>query len=672
MLLPHIMASILEKLPTETLQHAASYLLDIHRESFFNLTLSSKTIYTAILPLACRQIKLQVLKTGKLHRDIQNWLRIFSRIGASVHVNTLTVSGFLLPVQGEEDEKESWELTDDNYYGEDEIDGHTFNLTFTQDGPTEVKPQEAAAWGRLAEFISAFQGLAELVWKSDNQFPPAILDVIHKHHPQCRLSVETFRWRTLNKETPSASEMALAISPCLHKIIVRHVFMDSRAMTDYNEVAVVEMIRGMSPSLKEVTIVECRAASSAPLIRARMQGLKRQPWKGFPGREAFSTRGSLEKLELIGCGTATDATFKAWDVRTDLKLLRYLSLSRTAIGAMRWVAENRPFDQLKGLEIKLLRDYGTEEPHFGPQAVKFFASLNPLESLSICGDLEAEIFHTVLAHHGPTLKKLELSPGDSKYFRQTGNQAIILENEHFSLIQAQCPLLEELDLSVRRRRSGPEEIEAYKIFGRIPELRHLYIRLDCARQPVMREDAPDTPAEAPVDPSYDAYESEFFDPLVGSLRNGDIATALLNAALDEQLAREIWYIIRGASPSGSKLQSLKLFPYAGDRLGIRDTPGHLSDIVRHISRCYFLEKDCLSNEDVPQVVELGRRAREAREETRHDCLTRLMDNAGFGAITTVFRWLWLPKPDSKDWRGDWFSLPLSPSATGITNGIIRY
>ena len=667
------MASTLEKLPTETLQHAASYLLDIHRESFFNLSLSSKTIYTTIRSLACRQIELQVFKAGKLHRDIQNWLQIFSRIGAPVHVNTLTVSGFLRrPVQGEEDEKESKELTDGNYNGEDVIHGHAFNLTFTQDGPTEVKPQEAAAWGRLAEFISAFQGLAELVWESDNQFPPAVLDVIHKHYPQCRLSIETFRWRTLNDETPSPSEMALATSPCLHKITVRRVFMDSRVMTDYNEEAVVEMIRGMSPSLKDVTIVECLSASSAPLMRPWRQGLKRQPWKGFPGREALSTRGSLEKLELIGIGTATDARFKAWDERTDLKLLRYLSLPRTGIEGMLWVAENRPFDRLKGLEINLFRGDDTEAPHFRPQAIKFFASLNPLESLSIGGDLETEIFHTVLAHHGPTLKKLELSPGVSKYLREAGSPAIMLENEHLSLIQAQCPLLEDLDLSVRRRRSGPEEIQAYKILGGIPQLRHLYIRLDCSRQPVMREDAPDTPAEAPDDPSYDAYESEFFDPSVRSLRNGDVATALLNAALDERLAREIWYTIRGASPYKSKLHSLKLFPYAGDKLGVDDTPRHLSHIVRHTSRCYLLAKDCLGDEDVPQVVELGRRAREAREETRRDLITRLMENASFEATTSVFRWVWPPKPESKGWREDWFSMPLSPSAKGIKNGIIWY
>src|SRR5205807_10350288 len=114
-------------------------------------------------------------------------------------------------------------------------------------------------------------GLVDLVYNYPDQFPPCLLQTLHEYRPQCRLRINTFNLYSLHAPVIDPYELLLATSPCLYSIrclhgednYIRFLYQedgadadadadDSDSRTNYQAEAVMCLVAGLAPNLKEV------------------------------------------------------------------------------------------------------------------------------------------------------------------------------------------------------------------------------------------------------------------------------------------------------------------------------------------------------------------------------------------------------------------------------------
>lgn len=356
-------------------------------------------------------------------------------------------------MSGHEDQtEEAFKMTGiDEVLGDEEPYLHGWHCDH---GPVEVSPEEDIAWAPVVHLIKALPYLTRLVYDCRNQFPPSLLDALHRHHPQCRLHHLTFRLRSLRWETPDLHEMAIATSPCLHRAKVRCAWRDSNAEDDFNQEAMLQLIAGLAPNLKELLVVEV-----IPTLSSRGLRIPREPWRGLPGFVPGSMTGSLTSLSLIGSVDFSPDFLQTWNKHTDFSSLRHMTLGggwdcRRGLNdeAMSWLVEHYSFPRLRTLRIRIDRDDDqVEKPDYVKNTITFFKAFEPLDELSVSGSLNPEILRDgILSRHGCALRKLSLCPSENPHARVRQHVPMILTKEHIMHIQAQCPLLRDLAVPVKR------------------------------------------------------------------------------------------------------------------------------------------------------------------------------------------------------------------------------
>ncbi|CAK7231446.1 hypothetical protein SCUCBS95973_007919 [Sporothrix curviconia] len=138
-------------------------------------------------------------------------------------------------------------------------DYDTMNMTLNKD----------PVWDPVALLISKLPGLHDLVWDCYSCVPDAILGAVHAAPPFLRLHVHDFALHSLTqythhtKQSPiSAGEYALVTSPRLVSIVA---FVERRLLmsrVNYTSEAILEMMRGLAPSLRHVWLGEIAPHSS--------------------------------------------------------------------------------------------------------------------------------------------------------------------------------------------------------------------------------------------------------------------------------------------------------------------------------------------------------------------------------------------------------------------------
>lgn len=110
----------------------------------------------------------------------------------------------------------------------------------------------------------------------DVSFPKCLLDTLHEHRPRCRLRRTSFEFRRLVRSPDGESlmihedELAIATSPCLH--IIR---CDIRDRWNNTDPAILSMVSGLAPNLKEVTHLGWKSRDPLPRWTAHTAGGKR-------------------------------------------------------------------------------------------------------------------------------------------------------------------------------------------------------------------------------------------------------------------------------------------------------------------------------------------------------------------------------------------------------------
>jgi hypothetical protein len=352
----------------------------------FNLT--STGCHVASLPFIFQRIRITVHDREGLQRRVDTLREALSRPDSFSYVRQITVEGALRLSKNALDENPIWYESSYAVYDESVI---------------KRSSEEDMPWAPLVDLLEAEIPLQDLVFDCRSQFPPSLLDVLHERHPRCRLHHLTFNSQSLPWGIPDPYEMELAASPSLYKVKVSCAHRDSErgiGDDDFNQEAMMELVTGLAPNLKEVIVLSLFPDGS---LRSR---LPRRSWQSLPGfRRGKSV---LKSLSLTGrAQLVTPKILQDWDRHVDFACLRHLELggyhdmmSKLSGEAMEWIAETQSFPHVKSLCVVVTRDdLEVAKPLYRQHAISFLRTFDSLEQLTIDGPIDHRIMDDVLTNH---------------------------------------------------------------------------------------------------------------------------------------------------------------------------------------------------------------------------------------------------------------------------------
>jgi hypothetical protein len=225
--------------------------------------------------------------------------------------------------------------------------------------------------------------------------------------------MQTFMLQSL-RQPPEAkieldlNELELAASPRLSSLTIQYFDLDEEGFANYNEQAVMDMVAGGAPNLREVHIFREASANSPWLLLAWRK--QRQQWRReniFPAMPTC-VQGSLKTLEIVAKDSAK--SLMRWSEATDFARLQSLIVhSQVDTEALLWLTNSCRFSALDTLALCLDSVASVEPLNRLTDAVDgLLLSLRPLNNLKLVGYLKSRTIPLVLSHHGHHLQRLLL------------------------------------------------------------------------------------------------------------------------------------------------------------------------------------------------------------------------------------------------------------------------
>ncbi|EEP78167.1 predicted protein [Uncinocarpus reesii 1704] len=532
--------------------------------------------------------------------------------------------------------------------GDEKFSVHDNNLDFGGQCHSPVISKRDDEWKPepLARFLIQLPALRDIVYRSDYQFSPFLLDTLHRSLPRCRLHFLSFHLCSLIQhrdrlQDVDPHEYAIATSPSLHCITLTHYPFNTDGLLNYNDVALRKIVAGLAPNLKRVQLFSVHPGSSPQYVNAFRMG--RPKWPGFfQGHPSQATDiGNLEVLDLrFGILDLED-----WARYTALSSLHVLKTNCEirSLDMLRW-ASGCKFTSLKVLELNLTSIHEVQNEFMDATASIFLESLLPLESLGLTGFFGHETFQVILNHHS-SLYKIRLLP-----HRDTAFEPFVLTAGRIGELMKRCPLLKEATLLVPRTQGDTEEVNIYRMLGSIARLTNITLHLDSSDYSDPRlHNRFSVPLEYDPDLQAMVHPEEI---------KSQARRALINAAVDEPLARSIYQEIIQAQAQHGKpvLQRLKLQVIGDGDFGGGVTDGDLIEILNVISCNWEFIKNPSQRDDRDDDVVVKKLS--PRNSERADMLYDPWENTGrkMSFYQQIFRKIWPER--TNHWTNDWHSLPL--------------
>lgn len=466
--------SLLENLPLHLLFTISGYLGQLQpntRSSVFALSLASKTCNEATDPERFRHIHISIVGPQKLQQDIQHWRRILGTGHRLSFVRSVKITGITISSEEEEDliKKgdisgstlpmiQSDKMADIEGRGGDAeanipklfsgLDKFVYYGCFLPT-PSTSWPDETA-WQPLLGLISDLPALKDVIFGSRDELPRLLLSALHEHHPNCRLHMHCFKLPSLiiperAEQKVHPRDIALASSPCLCSLVVYTQPYAARLTWDYNEEAVMAMVKGVAPNLKNVSLTH-GIHQGAP---GPFSTMPRPRWRGFEsstGRvhEGRSSMGRIENLALNRY--MTGEILLQWSFCTDFRYLRSMKAGPgfdiSAVRQLAEISQRTPLSALSSLTLNISSRYPPEtpDPTVDPVVAELLQSLCPLEVLELYGCLREKSFEAITTYQGEKLRKLTFVCRDPipELFEFTPERAAQLSRN--------CPRLETTDV----------------------------------------------------------------------------------------------------------------------------------------------------------------------------------------------------------------------------------
>jgi hypothetical protein len=441
------------------------------------------------------------------------------------------------------------------------------------------------------------------------------------------------------------NELELAASPSLSSLTIRYFDLDEEGFANYNEQAVMEMVAGGAPNLREVHMFREASANSPWLLLAWRK--QRQPWrreKIFPAMPT-GIQGSLKTIEIV----AKDSTkfLMRWSEATDFSKLQSLMVhSQVDTEVLLWLTNSCQFSALDTLAL-YLDSVASEEPfdYLSDAIDGLLLCLRPFENLKLVGIFESRTISLALSHHGHHLRRLLLSstePLSETHLKQGRADFATVPLLHE--MRQSCPVLEEISLCIFRSKGDTSEVAIYQAIGQISSLRKVHLAILCP-QPF----------------TWDRVSCQGFADLCDGSQEMDANTsyvlenALINLAMDEVLAHSIFRVISTAKPLNARpLECLELRIDALQDCG-GFTTSSLVDILRYIARAWICNRSL--RDDEPHkcyVKEYDAQEISEREEAEQWNELPLLEELQYAqALCRVW-----PRCREGDWKPEWHSFAL--------------
>jgi hypothetical protein len=534
---------------------------------------------------------------------------------------------------------------------------------------------EDAVWSPLAELITDTLVLSDLTYNCPRQFPPSLLAALHSKQPKCKLRINLFNMNRLSKSQYDKNAAALATSPCLYGLgayyssyVPDFSGMDSESAC--NGTALMDLVTGVAPNIKEIGLF------NTFFTRHRTT---RETWYGaalgeIRRKRQARPRAAIEFLSLDEPVTH-DCSFIAWRQCIDTLTLRTLDLKHAIdVVTLEYLVTDCEFSSLKNLDISIRarRVAGNEDARYESACNSFFASLPPLTSLKITGDVTPIIWNTLWERQGKELENFNLDQ-----FGHNIEQVILRSNEIQTMVDS-CPQLSELALKIPRSRGDTDEVAIYKALGSIPNLYNLDLKLDTAMysndvesycgRGIQSSWAIPKQRDYAIGRSYTRLLSAF-----PGVRRRYIEDTFINSAVDDTLARSIFRAVSSGKPPGSiPLESLTLIPTGAFQF--KDTfmqyPESFTQLGARVRRSWRVERNPRDDSRDELITTcLSEIQKQQDQQLQQDVPQHLFEQPRRGypdgferKAEKIFNGLWPGNKGqnevSKDWLDGWHSFPL--------------
>lgn len=498
-------------LPLETVANVCS---NLDHQSLADFSLCDRRNREASKTFLFQHVRIKATAGGALADLCERWSSFLQDVKSARHVRYLEILAILQPKNPPPRRDAGF---DPKPYGIMlyRSDGMLADKHCDPESRSVLAPVEIQA---IVVLVKLLGGLRHLIWDCPWQpIPPPVLETVEKM--DCRLSLPSFRLHSLLRRPMQdvgidGGDLQVATSPCLESVTLRYEVKEE-AFENYNYDALLDMIAGAAPNLQHVTLEsggEYRSTqghgSTDPNLR-HPRG-PRKPWRGdvFSKLQPPSSK-ALNCLDLRRWMSTNDLIVLS--NKTDFSLLRSLHM-QTGAEELSWLTGR--LSSLQTLDINLKERNGINSEELHPATKTFFLSLAPLKHLTLKALWTSDTLEVILRRHGPTLLTL-LCP-------------VCTSPICVGLVQACCPVLEELSIPLQRTQGDSQEVSKYRALGQLPARTvTLFLR---QTDPVHTQE-------------HFSERWQLWDPvkpLHAHFSEDEIRNLLVNCAVDEELARNVF------------------------------------------------------------------------------------------------------------------------------------
>lgn len=643
----------LDDLPPELLLEVCEYIDAAHKPSLKALSRTNKALLNPCSSLLFRTIRFHASSPEKCKQDVKEWSNMLSRRNCLEDVRTVEIHGFMA---SDEDQTEFKECE----YCRGDFGPSSMEFGLHDHGSTMNLDAEDEAFHPISTFLTTkLPHATDVIWRCHNVVAQSLLTALCDVRASLRLHVDGLKLLHLDSNSIGVRELQILQSPSLHSLVIHYVAseMNGNWTDDKPKQVISKLIAGLTPNLQHLRTLGCNnkvynhghqsPTLSLGLVEQRMGALRPANLKSL---RLYPTRPVIDGEDL-----------PIWHSLINPSVLQCLELgSIPATFLVQWIRDHARFEHLQELKFPLDSPEHPEvdTPIRGENIRSWLVnSMPPLQKLHLSGPLFAEyvpVLTSALEYHGPTLRKFVYDPPvhvsrDDLYSGQTFE----MEFERILTMAKMCPVLEELSLPLRRgyfRQS--HDLQLYRALALFPRLRALSLQIDGAcwgLDDVAQDSGEDKTRE----------DREVWSDGT-SVTRGRVRRTLINAALDESLALQIWNVISSTKKvhGAVALQSLEVTSKGNAVMGIRLRQDReirrrfldLFALFKELERSYHVSRTL--RDDACEEVVVEEVGKEKRERERWDvCHPN-------GSVMGLFRSIWPETSEGSDWREDWYSFPL--------------
>lgn len=639
--------SSFESLPQETLQQICAYL---DQKTQWAFAVTSRTCNAVAHVHLFQTIRVRVLLSHGMRSDIDRWKRILDRTSAYQKVRCLILEDrdwSCHPIP-----RDPWRwpghvrevvdaAPDLSFWSEDD-------LLVPDLSRSDSTGRSDETWQPLADFVLQLAGLRSVVYKCSAKMPKCLETVLHQTYPGCSVHISKLNECSMTTLGRSINTLTPTIIPQVRSVSLRIDTFE----TEYDlGQTCLRKILDRAPNMHDVGVDWY--LQSPQSIPNHLETLENQQQKYLSeNAHKILPSTSVRKLRLKSPTGVYPVHLEFFSYHIDLATIKVLKIDGLILPqTLDWAADNCRFASLEVLVLNsrpvIPRWDLSARGHYHISLPRFLRSLPPLQQIRICGTLDHNIVAAILQHHGQSLHRLWLEnfPGHSQF---VFSRSLIAE------IQRTCPVLEGLKIPILRSGGSLDEVYTYRELGTLKKLRDLWIVLETDELPGRSE-------LAVPDADFDDFDLQPFANIPirqdypPNLLNGHVRNALIDSAVDEELARAIFDAIsKNKTSDAVPLDSLGVLPMVEFCRGRRALVRGYPQILENLSRWWLLVRD--PRDTHRQEIH----AKEIGQDISFSSWKHDEELTPEESLAAVFSRLWPGSQENKFWwRDNWHSLPLA-------------